>query len=289
MRHLFVEYPYYTAELLNLWMQSDSDEILQEIHADLLGTAIYGELFMPSLQSIKQECPETIFHGTDVGHQYQSTGARYLAYLKANQMQDSEQYALAQETVEQGQHYYGEGGDAYRENAMAANFIREYDKLGGERVMGIYGNAHTNPDAMDYRTGTVPCMANQLKTHYGDIIYTEDLSPFALLLEPERTETLTIAGKDYTADYFGKVDISWHPTFLYREFWRIENAYEDFKSCPKTGDALPADNYPMPIAVEQVFVIDYTAVDGSITRMYYRCDGNQWDNQLITEEFTMVD
>ncbi len=31
LRHLFVELPYYTAEFLNVWMQSDSDDILDEL------------------------------------------------------------------------------------------------------------------------------------------------------------------------------------------------------------------------------------------------------------------
>ncbi|NLO83959.1 MAG: hypothetical protein GX096_00800 [Clostridiales bacterium] len=286
MRHLFVEYPYYTAEFLNLWMQSGSDGILQEIFADLEGTAVYSASVVAFYQSIKQDCPETIFHGTDVGHQYLSTGARYLDYLTTNQMQDSEQYALAQETVEQGQHYYSQGGDVYRESTMTANFIREFDKLDGERIMGIYGSAHTGLDAMDYATGSIPCMANQLNAHYGDIIYSENLAIPALLTQPERTDTLTLGGKEYTASYFGKADISWHPSFVYREFWRVENAYDDFKDCPKTGDVLPYDNYPMAVDQGQVFVIDYTAVDGSAMRMYYRCDGNQWDNQLSTEQFT---
>jgi len=39
MRHLFVELPYYTAEFLNIWMKSDSDEILDELYNDWIGTA----------------------------------------------------------------------------------------------------------------------------------------------------------------------------------------------------------------------------------------------------------
>lgn len=38
MRHLFSEYPYYTAEFLNIWMQMDNNEILNEIFADIRGT-----------------------------------------------------------------------------------------------------------------------------------------------------------------------------------------------------------------------------------------------------------
>lgn len=38
MLHLFVEYPYYTREFLNLWIESDNDEILDKIYNDWHGT-----------------------------------------------------------------------------------------------------------------------------------------------------------------------------------------------------------------------------------------------------------
>ena len=76
MRHLFVELPYYTAEYLNLWMKSDSDEILDAIYDDWDGSAAHNPYIRPFYKAIKEKCPETIFHGTDVGHQYFSTGER---------------------------------------------------------------------------------------------------------------------------------------------------------------------------------------------------------------------
>jgi len=86
---------------------------------------------------------------------------------------------LAHEAVKQGKYYYENSDDVYRENKMVENFIREYDALNGECIMGIYGNAHTSLDAMDF-TDSVPCMANQLKDIYKDIIYSEDLSWLAM-------------------------------------------------------------------------------------------------------------
>lgn len=38
VRHLFIEAPYYTAELLNLWMNEDNNEILNEIYDDWTGS-----------------------------------------------------------------------------------------------------------------------------------------------------------------------------------------------------------------------------------------------------------
>lgn len=50
---------------------------------------------------------------------------------------------------------------------------------------------------------------------------------------------------------------------------------------------LPCDNYPMLIEDEQVFVMDYTYIDGSVERGYYRYDGYVWNDRPTTEEFTI--
>ncbi len=285
MRNLFVELPYYSAEFLNLWMQSDSDDILDQLYQDWVGTAIHSQDTMDFYKQIKRECPETVFHGTDVGHQYNTTGERYLAYLRENGQDSSEQYRLAEENMQQGQYYYQHSDGAYRENKMVENFIREFDRLNGEDVMGIYGTAHIRIDGMDYSTNTVPCMANQLNAHYGQALQTKDLT---LVDGAYRVDTLQIKGKAYTASYFGKTDLSAiFPEYQYREFWRLENAYDDFKDCPTTGNVLPYNNYPMEIEKGQVFVIAYTKADGSVTREYHRADGNTWQGSLVTEEFRM--
>lgn len=164
MRDLFVELPYYSAGFLNLWMRSDSDDILDQLYQDWEGTAMHSQDVIDFYKQIKHECPETIFHGTDVGHQYNTTGERYLAFLRESGQSDgSEQYRLAQEAIEQGQYYYQHSDNMYRENKMVENFIREFDSLNGVNAMGIYGTAHIRIDAMDYATNTVPCMANQLR------------------------------------------------------------------------------------------------------------------------------
>lgn len=76
--------------------------------------------------------------------------------------------------------------DAYRENKMAENFVREFETLGGESVMGIYGSAHIGIHAMDYNTGSVPSMANQIHSSHQDALHTEDLRWVTKEIEPER-------------------------------------------------------------------------------------------------------
>lgn len=184
MRHLFVELSYFTAEYLNLWMQADNDDILEEIYNDWKGTASHNPSTKAFYQKIKSECPDTIFHGTDVGHQYDTTGNRFLSYLEANDLSESEAYTLTVEAIQQGRLFYSKEDDVYRENKMTENFIREFEKLGGESIMGIYGSAHTGLDGMDYATQSVPCMANQLQEPYGNNLYSEDLSWIAKDIEP---------------------------------------------------------------------------------------------------------
>lgn len=289
MRHLFVELSYFTAEFLNIWMKSDNDDILDEIYKDWEGTASHVPCVKEFYKKIKMQCPETIFHGTDVGHQHNSTGTRFLRYLASNNLKDSEQYILTQEAIEQGRYYYNKSDDVYRENKMVENFIREFDKLNGESVMGIYGAAHTGLDALDF-SGSVPCMANQLKERYKEQIHTEDISWIAKDIEPYRIDTINVNGKDYKAYYYGQDDLtSFTKDYLYREYWYLEDAYDDFVDMKKTGDVLPYDNYPMLIETGQVFVIDYKKRDESVIRMYYRSDGYIWQGLPSTEEFKIED
>lgn len=288
VRDLFVELPYYTAEFMNLWMKSDGDDIFDSLYQDWAGTAMHSQEVVDFYKRIKNECPETVFHGTDVGHQYDTTGKRFLEYLESIGQQQSEPYRLSQENIRQGQDYYQHSDNAYRENTMVENFIREFDSLNGATVMGIYGSAHTNIEATAYGTNSVPCMANQLYQKYGAALHTEDLTSLAHNNEAFRIDTLKIGEKEYTALYFGKVDLSAvFPDYQCREFWRLENAYDDFKDNSTTGNVLPYDNYPMEVETGQVFVIDYTKADGSVVREYHRSDGNTWQGSLTTEEFAV--
>lgn len=283
MRNLFVELPYYTAQFLNLWMQQQDDALFDAVYDEWTGTACHSPEVRAFYAAIKAECPETVFHGTDVGHQFQTTGERYLHYLQQNGQAESEEYRLVQENMAQGERFYREGDAAYRENMMVENFIRAYDALRGVPVMGIYGSAHTDASAMDYETGTVPGMAAQLYARYGDALYTESLTWIALDVAPLRMDTLEVAGKAYEASYFGQQDISgFSDTCVSRDFWRLENAYEYFKGLQTSGDVLPYDNYPMLIEQGQAFVVEYTLRDGSTVRFFYRSDGTEWQGMPTT-------
>ena len=124
-----------------------------------------------------------------------------------------------------------------------------------------------------------------METRYGDSVYSEDLSWIALDIEPYRVDVIEIGGIQYEASYYGKRDIIGLRDYSYREYWRLENAYDDFKDMPLNSDVLPYDNYPMLINDHQVFVIDYYFIDGSVERRYYRSDGNMWRFRQTTEEF----
>jgi len=181
MRHYFVEYSYFTAELLNLWMQAEDNTILWEIYNDWEGTLAHNMVVYNFYVSIKETCPETIFHGTDIGHQYKTTGARYLKYLEDNGLTDTENYRLALESIEQGKKYYtgnnGEKDHDYREATMAANFIREYDKLDGLSVFGVYGSAHTNYPAYGWNCKETLTMTTTIVQTYGyDSVEVNNLS-----------------------------------------------------------------------------------------------------------------
>ena len=64
MRHLFVELSHYTAQWLNLWMDAEDDEILEQLHQDWESTLSSGAETLDFYRTIKEQCPETVFHGT---------------------------------------------------------------------------------------------------------------------------------------------------------------------------------------------------------------------------------
>lgn len=288
MRHLFIEYGSFTAEFLNIWMREDGDAILEELYEDWTGTASRNPAILEFYREIKRRFPETIFHGTDVGHQYDSTGARYLDYLEKAGLRDSPRFKQAALVIRQGQNYYAQMSDLYREIMMAENFIRELEALGDEDVMGIYGSAHTGLESLDV-SGSGPSMANRLRQRYGDRIHSSDLSEYALPSEPIRIDTMVVNGKTYKAAYFGSQDLKGFNGYASREFWRLENAYEDIKSKPKTGNVLPYNNYPMRVQVGQVFAIDYHLSDGTVRREYLRSDGDTFEGLPATSQFTLSD
>lgn len=175
MRDLFIETEYYTAQMLNIWLHESNDEILDVIYNNNEGTLVHTEAQLDFYKSIKEECPETVFHGTDVGH-IKETGEWYLDYLEKHGMKNSREYELVKENIIQGDKYYAddETDDAYRENCMVKNFIREYDTISETAIMGIYGDAHADPSDSSIDDNT-HCMAYQLKEYYGDVIQYESI------------------------------------------------------------------------------------------------------------------
>lgn len=280
MRHLFLELPCYTTDYLNLWMQEESDSILLTLYIDWEGTAYHSDDQLNFLRTIKETCPETIFHGTDVGHQYYSTGARYLTYLQSQGLENSALFSKTQQRIQQGEQFYRTRDDVYRENMMVQNFVDEFSLLQDQRIMGIYGSAHTELDSLNH-AGTVSNMATQLQTVHGYAIEVVDLRA-----TPLSVTTLDVGGKSYAAGYLGRQELAAvFPQYQYRDFYRLEDAYADFQHCPVTGDVLPYNNYPVPVTQGQVFVIDYMLQDGTIQRMLYRADGQLWNDMPVTQQF----
>ncbi len=283
MRHLFIEFPFYGAEYLNLWMQAEDNSILDEIFNDVKGTAMDTPETKEFFIKIKENCPETIFHGIDVGHQYQTTGERYLNYLNENNLEDSQAFILTQEAIEQGKEFYSDKDYEYRENMLVENFKREFNSLKNEDIMGIFGAAHTDLDS--YISNDTLNMTSQLIEYYGENIKAESLTHLALINEPVRIDTLTINNKDYEAEYYGKQDLSsLFPEYSHREYWKLVNAFEDFKDNEITGNVLPFDNYIMSLELNNIYVVDYTKKDGSVIREIHTYAGYEWQGKLATQQ-----
>jgi len=172
LRDLFLELPYYDAQWLNLWMKSGEDAILQQWYDDMEGERAHVEPILDFFRAVRENCPETVFHGTDIGLRYETSGSRYLNYLEEMGQAGSEQYRLAQECIDQGKTYEEKKDAVWREEALTQNFIRAYDASGSEKVVGIYGDAHCDPRRKAGKNEK-GCMARQLQDAYGDVISYE--------------------------------------------------------------------------------------------------------------------
>lgn len=162
-RHLFVEYGYAWGSYMNWIMKQDCS--FSSMMDDIPETNIYF------FQAIKDNFPETIFHGIDA--ELSTIGEPWLQYLKDKNLGTEDEYNTILEVIEQGKtvhSHYGYNKDVYREEYLTKNFIREYEKLKGQPIFGIFGSAHTSKTVMRLRD--LPTMGMNLEKkgiHYTEI------------------------------------------------------------------------------------------------------------------------
>ena len=291
MRHLFIESSYFTAYYMNEWMKSDTDEIFEDMYEDWIGTPAHNPHTYNFYMKIKEECPETVFHGHDIaGSGYTKYGIKYLQELRAQGKEDSDEYKYAEKIYKLSVKWNNtpisdpENGNL-RENSMTEEFMREFDALEGESIMGIYGAAHVVLGQKAFY-GTVDNMGTQLQAVYGDNLYAEDLSK-----SPLRTDRWTVRGKEYDMHYYGEIEMaSWSEEFKAREFWKILEPGSDFDDWESTGEILPYDNYPVnKIEVGDVFMVRYLRKDGGEEWRYYKADGTVWNDRESTRVIVSPD
>lgn len=287
-RHLFMELPYFYAGFLNMWIKSASDDILSELFSEK--TSGNSEFDRKFFKDIKAFCPETIFHGTDIGHAFNTTGKRYLETVSP----DSEEYRIAAENIEQGQKYYrtwqnsanGEYSDmeGIREKAISENFIREFDSVCCD-IVGFYGDAHVFSE----ETGTFGIEENMcsiIKKHYGDSIA---IAPEFIknLINPLFCTEIFINGNNYIAENFGKVYTPFDKTCEYIEIFRIADPEHDFERYIKKDNFIPQALYPCIINSNDVFLINSLKDNKIVLKQIFICDGFSEEYGKITTEISL--
>lgn len=161
-RHLFIERGYSMAAYMNMIMHQEASfkSMLED----------GPEADLDFYQAIKDNFPETIFHGIDA--ELSTIGEPWLKFLQENNFGTEKEYKTIIEVIEQGKkvHSLGYSKDVYREEYMTKNFIREYKKVKGQPIFGIFGNAHTSKTIM--RRYGLPTMGMNLEKkgiHYEEI------------------------------------------------------------------------------------------------------------------------
>ena len=91
-RDLFLEMGAATAELLNRWMTTGDESFWDLVYRNWEGTLAQTEQTENFYRQLRADCPETVFHGIDMEHQYRTTGRFCLALLEKEGRQGSEVY-----------------------------------------------------------------------------------------------------------------------------------------------------------------------------------------------------
>lgn len=295
VRDLFTENSIAGAEYLNMWMKEKDNKILDELMKDIEGTAAGTALTRKFYIKIKEKFPEIVFHGTDVSHQYFSTGSRYLEYLKADGG-SKEKIKLVEENNEQGKVFSTKKREEerdfwkYREEKMIENFKKAYERLGNKSIIGIYGGAHIDiSEGNVWRNETDNIlMAEKLKKVYGENLVLRDLTKELGNKKQDikpKEEILKINGKDYKTKYFGKENNNYKDAEL--EVWILENALDDFKEFKEIGKG-EFDGIPVFAMGNCIFRVKFTYKDGREKVQFYRTKnenvGGKFKGYLIKEE-----
>ncbi len=289
MRHLFTEYSYFEAEYINLWMAEEDDDLLENLHFEVHNSEQYMDN-KEFISIIKKECPETIFHGIDIGHFYGSIGVKYRNYLIDNNLEDSEKYLLNEEAIKQGKQFKANGSNQYREEQLVENFTREFDKLENQSVMGIFGSLHSNLDDIKRKGKTFESMGKKLSIIYEERFYTEDLSLEilkSLLDSPVSTEELQVLDMKYQASYYGKLDLTFNKNIKYIEYWKLNDAFKDFIDYKKTGNIISYNEFPMQLEINQIYLMKLTLENNTTMILYARTDEEEVDGLLVAEQIEL--
>ena len=286
LRHLFMELPYFYTGFINRWMKMKDDQILDELFiGDVVGDSEYDRNFF---KQIKELCPETVFHGTDIGHKFDTLGTAYLKSLSPY----SNEYKITSENISQAKEYYDfiqeskngdySAGSHIREKYMAKNFIRELESVNSCDIVGIYGEAHLFSDSAD-TFGIEQNMLSMIEKYYANGINIEKTLVRDIITPIKKIKSI-IFGKEYDISFFGGLYTPWDENADYITFSKIENAFSHFKNLSKKDNIIPASMYPVTVLKNDVFIIESFKNRKSVMKQLFICDDNSKDCGLLTTE-----
>lgn len=284
LRHLFVELPYYGASLLNLWMADEDDTLLEDFSDFFSGSPAGSSVVQSFYRLIKKYCPETVFHGTDIGHKHDTLGRWYMERLEEQGKENTEEYALALNNVEQGEYYTRNGiflDTAYREKMMAYNFARELTALNGESVMGIYGAKHVS-------NGSGGNMLYKIINEYGAEPVCENLTAIYPNMPGMNTRQIAEGEVIFSAKYAGAFLSERSGEVASYSFWQM-SAGDTCPSFTFTGsdDVIMGGEYLRDVAPGEFYHVTYCAGRDRVEHRTYYVTDEMIEGEYITREVTI--
>ncbi|MBQ6802144.1 MAG: hypothetical protein IJP05_03630, partial [Oscillospiraceae bacterium] len=149
-------------------------------------------------------------------------------------------------------------------------------------IVGFYGEAHVFSEETG-NFGIEKNMCSAIKNHYKDKI---NIKPERIknLINPLFHSKISINGKNYTAENFGKVYTPFDENCEYIEIFRIAEPEHDFEKYVRQDNFIPEALYPCNIENGDIFVIDSINENKAVLRQIFICDGFSDEYGKITTE-----
>lgn len=156
--------------------------------------------------------------------------------------------------------------------------------------MAIFGNAHVSYDQVTMESQTYTSLAKLLSDHFDDRVVRTDLSDALLndLLEDAISyDEMIIGDKTYQVAYYGNNEFTGNEMILSYDYFRVIDAFEDFKDYPQSDGIIYPHSYPMKLSDQEIYLI-VAHIKDQTTMNYYTITNGVYESGYLISHLAKI-